>query len=42
MIYWGIAAVVFFIVLWALSGVLLPFIIAGAVAYLLDPMADRL
>jgi len=40
--YWGAAALVFFVALWLLSGVLLPFIIAAAIAYLLDPMADRL
>ncbi|MEO8530499.1 MAG: AI-2E family transporter [Deltaproteobacteria bacterium] len=42
MLYWGIAAAVFFLLLWYLSGVLVPFIIAGAIAYILDPMADRL
>lgn len=41
-IYWGIAAVVFFAVLWGLGSVLLPFLVGGAVAYFLDPIADRL
>lgn len=40
--YWGIAAVVFAVVLWALGDVLLPFILGAAVAYLIDPMADKL
>ncbi len=40
--YWGIAAVVFFVVLWVLGDVLLPFVLGGAIAYLLDPLADRL
>lgn len=40
--YWGIAAVIFAVVLWALGDVLLPFVIGGAVAYFLDPVADRL
>lgn len=40
--YWGLAAAVFFLVLWALGGVLLPFLVGGAVAYFLDPVADRL
>lgn len=40
--YWGIAAVVFVVVLWALGDVILPFVLGGAIAYFLDPVADRL
>lgn len=40
--YWGIAAVVFLLVLWLLGDVLLPFLVGGAIAYFLDPVADRL
>ncbi|SMO65996.1 AI-2E family transporter [Ruegeria faecimaris] len=40
--YWGIAAVVIVLLLWALGDVLLPFVIGGAIAYFLDPVADRL
>lgn len=40
--YWGIAAVIFFVVLWFLGDVLMPFLIGGAIAYFLDPIADRL
>ncbi len=40
--YWGIAAAVFFIVLWFLGEVILPFILGAAIAYCLDPIADRL
>ncbi|NIZ60097.1 AI-2E family transporter [Sedimentitalea sp. CY04] len=40
--YWGISALVFVVVLWALGDVLLPFVLGGAVAYLIDPIADRL
>lgn len=40
--YWGIAAVVFFCLLWFLGDVLLPFLVGGAIAYFLDPVADRL
>ncbi len=40
--YWGIAAAVFFIILWFLGDVLLPFVLGGAIAYFLDPVADRL
>ncbi|OZA03937.1 MAG: AI-2E family transporter, partial [Rhodobacterales bacterium 17-64-5] len=40
--YWGIAAVVFFLTLWLLGDVLLPFLVGGAIAYFLDPVADRL
>ncbi len=41
-IYWGIAAAVFFLLLWGLGSVLLPFLVGGAIAYFLDPVADRL
>lgn len=40
--YWGVAAAVFVLVLWLLGDVLLPFVIGGAIAYFLDPVADRL
>jgi predicted PurR-regulated permease PerM len=40
--YWGIATAVFLIVLWYLGDVILPFVLGGAVAYFLDPIADRL
>ncbi|HHS89213.1 MAG TPA: AI-2E family transporter [Rhodobacteraceae bacterium] len=40
--YWSIAAAVFFAVLWLLGDVMLPFILGGAIAYCLDPIADRL
>ena len=40
--YWGIAALLFFVALWYLGSVMLPFLIGGAVAYFLDPVADRM
>ena len=40
--YWGIAALVLVLLLWFLGDVLAPFILGGAIAYLLDPIADRL
>ena len=40
--YWGIAAAVFAVVLYALGDVLLPFVLGGAIAYMIDPLADRL
>lgn len=40
--YWGIALAVFFAALWFLGDVLLPFLVGGAIAYFLDPVADRL
>ncbi len=40
--YWGITSAVFLVTLWYLSDVILPFILGGAVAYFLDPVADRL
>ncbi|MEM9473737.1 MAG: AI-2E family transporter [Pseudomonadota bacterium] len=40
--YWSIAAAVLLAVLWFLGDVLLPFVLGGAIAYCLDPIADRL
>ncbi|MCA3525128.1 MAG: AI-2E family transporter, partial [Rhodobacter sp.] len=40
--YWGIAAIIFFALLYLLGDVILPFIVGGAIAYFLDPVADRL
>lgn len=40
--YWGIATAVLLIILWYLGDVILPFVLAGAVSYCLDPIADRL
>lgn len=40
--YWGIAALFLVFLLWALGNVLVPFILGGAIAYFLDPIADRL
>ncbi|ALG91773.1 MULTISPECIES: AI-2E family transporter [Actibacterium] len=40
--YWGVAAAVFFVLLWYLGDVILPFVLGGAIAYFLDPAADRL
>lgn len=40
--YWGLAAAVFFLLLWGLGTVMLPFLVGGAIAYFLDPIADRL
>ena len=40
--YWGIATGVFLLALWFLGDVILPFVLGGAIAYCLDPVADRL
>jgi predicted PurR-regulated permease PerM len=40
--YWGIAAAVLALLLWMLGNVLAPFLLGGALAYLLDPIADWL
>ena len=40
--YWGIATAVLFGALWFLGDILMPFLLGGAVAYFLDPVADRL
>ncbi len=39
---WGIVAAAFLALLWLLGDVILPFVLGGAVAYFLDPVADRL
>ena len=39
---WAIIAVATFVLLWLLGDVILPFLVGGALAYLLDPVADRL
>ena len=40
--YWSIAIAVIMALLWLLGDVILPFILGGAIAYCLDPIADRL
>ena len=40
--YWSIAAAAFLALLWFLGDVILPFVLGAAVAYVLDPVADRL
>jgi predicted PurR-regulated permease PerM len=40
--YWALAAVALGVVLWLLGDVILPFVLGGAIAYLLDPIADWL
>jgi predicted PurR-regulated permease PerM len=39
---WGVVLVVVFVALWFAGSVLLPFLVGGALAYFLDPVADRL
>ncbi|MEM1301788.1 MAG: AI-2E family transporter [Pseudomonadota bacterium] len=41
-LYWGVAALIFALGLWYLGSVIMPFIIGAAIAYFLDPVADRL
>ena len=41
-IFWTAALLLLLLVLWVLRGILLPFILGMALAYLLDPIADRL
>ncbi|MBT9384586.1 AI-2E family transporter [Pseudooceanicola sp. CBS1P-1] len=40
--YWGIAAAVFLLMMWWLGSVIMPFLLGMAIAYFLDPVADRL
>lgn len=39
---WGVITLLFAVLLWTLGNVLLPFVLGGAIAYFLDPWADRL
>lgn len=41
-LFWGIGTIVFFVLVWLLSDILLPFVTGMALAYFLDPVADRL
>ena len=40
--YWGIATAIFLAAMWYLGDVILPFVLGGAIAYCLDPVADAL
>ncbi len=40
--WWGIGILVLILVLWLLGDVILPFVAGAAIAYFLDPVADRL
>jgi predicted PurR-regulated permease PerM len=40
--YWGAAGFVFLLILYLMGDVMLPFLVGGALAYFLDPVADRL
>lgn len=40
--YWGLAALLVVLVLWFLGDVILPFIIGSALAYILNPIVNRL
>ena len=41
-IFWSLFGLLFFFILWGLGDVLLPFLLGMVIAYLLDPLADRL
>ncbi|MEM8570296.1 MAG: AI-2E family transporter [Pseudomonadota bacterium] len=41
-IFWGLSLAVLIFALWVLGDTLLPFVLGTAIAYLLDPVADRL
>ncbi len=40
--FWGIGFALVLLIMWLLGGALLPFIAGAALAYILDPLADRL
>jgi predicted PurR-regulated permease PerM len=42
MLYWAVALFALFLALWLLRGILLPFVVGVGIAYLLDPLVDRL
>ena len=41
-IWWGAVALVLVLVLWLLGGAIMPFLLGMSIAYLLDPVVDRL
>ncbi|MCH2075651.1 MAG: AI-2E family transporter [Rhodobacteraceae bacterium] len=41
-LYWSVAALIFALALWYLGSVITPFLIGMAIAYFLDPVADKL
>ena len=41
-IWWGAVALVLALVLWLLGAAIMPFVLGMAIAYLLDPVVDRL
>ncbi|RNF33077.1 AI-2E family transporter [Paracoccus methylarcula] len=40
--WWGVAALVLFVAMWLLGQAILPFLLGAGIAYMLDPIADRL
>ena len=40
--FWGLGTLVFVLLMWLLGDTLLPFFAGAAIAYFLDPIADRL
>lgn len=40
--YWGVALAVFILMMWFLGHVLLPFVLGAAIAYFIDPVADKM
>jgi predicted PurR-regulated permease PerM len=40
--YWGVGLAMLALVMWSLGNVILPFVAGAAIAYFLDPVADRL
>jgi predicted PurR-regulated permease PerM len=40
--WWGVGFALFIVLLWFLSSAILPFVLGAALAYLTDPLADRL
>lgn len=41
-LWWGIPALAIFVAMWLLGQAILPFLLGAGIAYLLDPLADRL
>lgn len=41
-LYWSLCSAVFLLLLYVLGDVIMPFLVGGAIAYFLDPVADRL
>lgn len=41
-VFWGLAVLMFILLIWLFKGVLLPFVLGGTIAYLLNPLVNKM